>query len=111
MKLWLDDVRDPVRFGAIGFVWAKTAEEAIAHLRTGEVTFASLDHDLTIEQTIGTGWPTHEACGYDVVCWMEEHGVWPRDGVSVHSMNPAGRARMESVLRKHGVLRACRPAA
>lgn len=46
MRLWLDDVRDPVLHGAIGFHWVKTAEEAISCLRSGQVRFASLDHDL-----------------------------------------------------------------
>jgi hypothetical protein len=46
MKLWLDDVRHPWAHGCLGWTWAKTAEEAIAALVTGQVTQASLDHDL-----------------------------------------------------------------
>ena len=49
--------------------------------------------------------PDDELTGYDVVCWMEDHGVWPAEGVSVHSQNPVGRARMEQALRRAGVLR------
>jgi hypothetical protein len=95
MKLWLDDIRDPAHFGCVGWTWAKTADEAIAYLKTGEVTEASLDHDLSVEASIGSAdWRT-EVTGYDVVCWMEEHNVWPRNGTRVHSMNPAGKARME----------------
>lgn len=116
MKLWLDDVRDPTQHGAIGFEWAKTYEEAIRLLATREVTFASLDHDIgaceectaslehiedmkTPETTFFNRCP-HAKSGYDVVCWMEEHGIWPEDGVRVHSMNPVGRQRMEAVIRK-----------
>ncbi len=53
MKLWLDDVRPPARYGCLGFHWAKTFDEAIAALATGDVTFASLDHDLSIKATMG----------------------------------------------------------
>lgn len=97
MKLWLDDIRDPVQYGKYRWVWAKTADEAIAWLATGKVTEASLDHDLDIQATIGNT-PT-EKTGYDVVLWMEEHNVYPVDGVTVHSMNPSGKARMEAGLR------------
>lgn len=99
MKLWLDDIRDPWKHGFIACEWARTADEAIARLKAGDITFASLDHDLSIDDTMGT--PKGEKTGYDVVCWMEENGVWPEDGVRVHSMNPAGKARMQAVISKH----------
>src|ERR1041385_6115403 len=97
-KMWLDDIRDPVKFGCIGFNWVKTVDEAIELLKTGEVVFASLDHDLSIEATMGN-WK-NERTGYDVVLWMEENNVWPEEGVKVHSLNPAGRQRMEAVINK-----------
>lgn len=98
MKLWLDDIRDPAEHGRIGWTWVKTADEAIAALATGTVTEASLDHDLSVGATMGTPAPA-ERTGYTVVCWMEEHGVWPKDGVRVHSMNPVGRQRMLDVIQ------------
>jgi hypothetical protein len=97
--LWLDDLREPGKYGFIGAVWAKNYEEAITALKTGQVTFASLDHDLSIDDMMGS--PRGEKTGYDVVCWMETHNVWPRDGVAVHSTNPAGRARMQMVVDRH----------
>lgn len=100
MRLWLDDVREPWRHGFIISEWAKTYEQAIAFLKTGEVTLASLDHDLSVEATMGEPKP-EEKTGYDVVCWMEANNVWPRYGVFVHSMNPVGRARMQGVIDKH----------
>lgn len=100
MKLWLDDVREPWKHGCIGWEWAKTADEAIALLATGQVTEADLDHDLSDAATIGMPAPG-EKTGYTVVCWMEENGVWPRDGVRVHSMNPVGAARMRQVIERH----------
>jgi hypothetical protein len=47
-------------------------------------------HDCTCHMT-----------GYDVVCWMEQRGWWPPNRPTVHSINPAGRARMEQVISKH----------
>ncbi len=99
MRLWLDDIREPWRHGFIACEWARTADEAISALKTGTVTFASLDHDLSIDDTIGQ--PKGEKTGYDVVCWMEENSVWPVDGVVVHSMNPVGRQRMQVVIDAH----------
>lgn len=98
IRLWLDDVRNPARFGRIGWTWAKTYEEAVALLETGKVIEASLDHDLTIQQTIGEH--DGERTGYDVVLWMEEHGVWPPEGCHVHSMNPSGAARMRQAIER-----------
>lgn len=117
MKLWLDDVRDPNEHGAIGFTWAKTYAEAIRYLKSGLVTFASLDHDIgacqdcidhdyhigdmqTAETTFFNRCP-HAESGYNVVCWMEENNVWPIDGTRVHSMNPVGRQRMQQVIDGH----------
>lgn len=106
MKLFLDDIRDPANRGYIGWTWAQTAEEAIALLKTGEVECASLDHDLTDEQMLGgmLGEVREDGVksGYDVVCWLEQNPqYWPPGGVVVHSMNPAGKQRMEQVIRKH----------
>ena len=92
VRLWLDDVRDPVAHGKIGWLWVKTADHAIAWLETGRVVEASLDHDLDMMATIGET-PT-EKTGYDVVCWMEANDVYPERGVRVHSQNPSGKARM-----------------
>jgi hypothetical protein len=98
IRLWLDDIRDPVRHGCIGWTWAKTAAEAIEWLKTGRVVEASLDHDLTINQTLEMS--DSQDTGYTVACWMQEHGVWPSDGIRCHSTNPVGRQRIEAVIRK-----------
>ncbi len=98
VDLWLDDIRDPNNHGCIGWTWVKTADEAIALLETGTVRRASLDHDLTVDQTLGR--VDREPTGYTVVCWMERNNVWPPEGVKVHSQNPVGRANMEVVIRR-----------
>lgn len=94
IRLWLDDVRDPafafpewVEDPGPPWMWVKTAEEAIDLLQSGRVTAASLDHDLGTQKT-----------GYDVVLWMEEHGVWPVDGVAVHSANFVAARRMRQAI-------------
>ena len=104
IKLWLDDIRDPLDYDAVGWCWVKTAEEAIDALKTGEVILASLYHDL------GNVIPgKKEVSGYDVVCWMEENNCWPRDGVRVHSMNPVGCERMLAVIENHYSRRSTTP--
>lgn len=101
MILFLDDVRQPWKHGFLGAEWAKTAEEAIALLRTGKVEFASLDHDLSEMASIGMP-QEGELTGYTVVCFLEQHPeYWPPHGVRVHSFNPAGKDRMLSVIREH----------
>lgn len=102
MKLWLDDARPPHKYGCAGWTWAKTYEEAVAALESGRVTEASLDHDLSEMATIGQATPG-EKTGYHVIRWMEEHGVWPVNGVVVHSMNPVGARRMvEALVKRYG---------
>ncbi len=84
MKVFLDDERPTPE----GWVSARWPAEAIALLRTGEVTELSLDHDLGDDER-GTG--------YDVLVWIEEEVVErgfvpPR--IFVHSANAAARRRM-----------------
>lgn len=104
VRLWLDDCREPWKHGCLGWEWAKTADEAIAILKTGRVIEASLDHGLSWEHYPGADVQEgdyKEKTGYDVLCWIEENNKWPVGGVRVHSMNPVGRQRMVTVLIKH----------
>lgn len=87
IRLYVDDVRVPTE---PGWTIARTSEEAVSMLSTKNVIKCSLDHDLGGEDT-----------GYKVVCWMEENGVWPRDGVRCHSANPVGRKRIQVVIDRH----------
>jgi hypothetical protein len=105
--MWLDDIRDPKNHGCADWTWVKTAHGAIQLLLTGDVTVASLDHDLGVAQSMygamGQIGPPHDTgSGYDVVLFLEEHPeYWPPEGTYVHSANPAGRARMEQVVLRH----------
>lgn len=106
MRLWLDDVRPPWKWGRLGWEWVKTGEAAIALLQTGRVTEASLDHDLAWEHYPQNGLPesakSKSMTGYDVTKWLEANPqYWPQDGVTVHSLNPVGRERMQMVIDRH----------
>jgi hypothetical protein len=100
IKLWLDDLRRK----PVGFThWAKTADEAIALLATGEVEHISIDHDLYPPQDsrffIG-GPPV--GTGYAVALWVEEavrEGTIKMPTWACHSMNPSGKARIEAAMR------------
>jgi hypothetical protein len=117
MNLWLDDVRP----APDGWVHAKTIQEAMPHLESGQVEQASLDHDLgmcetclggrTYEEWLNENWRgenrvvampncEHYGTGYTLVCWMEETGHWPKQKPTVHSANPVGRRRMQQVIDK-----------
>ena len=99
MRLWLDDIREPWKHGFLACEWAKTADRAIELLQAGEVTFASLDRDLTVRQMMGED--DGEKTGEDVLRWMETNNVWPPGGVVVHSRNQEAKARMQAVIDKH----------
>jgi hypothetical protein len=111
--LWLDDERKPpsVIDSGIPWTWAKTADEAIEYLKTSEVVFASLDHDLADEHYFENAKAHQEGrllntsgckekTGMSVINWMEEQNVWPRQGVRVHTLNAQGQDRMLSVVNK-----------
>jgi hypothetical protein len=91
MRLWLDDIRP----ASEGWTWVKTAQEAIDFLKTGEVTEASLDHDLGEDQPEGR----------TVALWMAEHDVWPKDSVAIHSGNPVAVEYMSGVIERYGPYR------
>jgi len=107
MKLWLDDIRDPPD-GT--WVVARTADEAIAHLRVHgpDCEMASLDHDLGHCEKCGgcNGYQSSCGCrchlsGTFVVNWMATENVWPVK-VRVHSMNPVGARNMQATLLRYG---------
>jgi len=85
-KLWVDDKRTPPDDS---WIWAKTYDETIAHIKTG-VDIISLDHDLGEEKT-----------GYDIAKYIEEHVVlqdmlYP--DIRIHSANPVGRKNIQATI-------------
>ena len=102
MLLWLDDVRYPP---TNKWLWVKTAQEAIDVLKSGNVQFASLDHDLLPEHyPWATNYDPIEAektNGKAVTNFLEEQVIkygntviLPDLGIRVHSMNTYGACIM-----------------
>ncbi len=109
IDVYLDDMRPCPE----GWVLADTIQLAKHFLKNGIVGKLSLDHDMgaceaCLEAVPDLGYrdgvmPSceHVGTGYDLVCWMEETGHWPREKPTVHSFNPVGRARMMAVIDKY----------
>ena len=91
MKLWLDDLR----LEGDGWLRARGVDEAIELMKTHEIEFASLDHDLG-------DWAVAGGDGYKLIHWMIENDCWPTGGIRVHSSNPVGVERMLSDIRVYG---------
>jgi hypothetical protein len=94
VRVWLDDTRD----APPGWVRARTPEEVIELLRLGRVTELSLDHDLGLDDG------ESDRTGYSVLLWLEMEvgtgrGMRPLPGITIHTGNPVGRARMVRVLQ------------
>lgn len=112
IKLWHDDVRPAPE----GWVWARTNESAIGHLRKGSVDEISLDHDLGLgldhlsEEQIDEDPELlfSQGTGYDLVGWMVESGNVP-ETITVHSWNPAGASKMAAKFNDHGYSCVVRP--
>jgi hypothetical protein len=89
MKVFLDDERATPE----GWVRVFWPEEVIAHLKSGQVTELSLDHDLGDDE---------HGTGYTVLLWLEEqvavHGMKPPT-IRVHSANSSARLKMEEAIK------------
>ena len=100
MKVWLDDIR-PTPDGYNKSV--TTAQEAIKLLKTGEVTYISLDHDLgwALGERLEIIEVPREETGYTVALFIEEGartGTLSRISWSIHSANPIGVEKMRMAL-------------
>jgi hypothetical protein len=91
IKLWLDDIREMPK----GFdYWARTAQDAIRVIKSGEVSYISFDHDLGPLDADNR----NKNNGYEVAKYIEMLAynkavkpiVW-----EIHSQNPVGRERIE----------------
>lgn len=89
INLYLDDLRDIPE----GFVGARTFEEAVEYLKTGQVGLLSLDHDLGCDEN-GNELKT----GYDLVLWICNEGI-DIPIVYIHTDNPVGREKMYETLK------------
>ena len=111
VKLWLDDqppteeekwpgckleVRQPETWDIprSSVVWVKNYDEAIEHLKKGNVSHISFDNDL------GEPWPKE---GYNVAMFIEENvenGTIPPPEWHVHSANGDSKRRIPMAMRK-----------
>ncbi len=98
IRVWLDD--DLVdRAAPDGWTQVTTAREAMELLLTGNVVELSLDHDLGDDERFGRG--------VDVVDFIvieqevNRRDLWPRDGIGLHTANPAGRETMARTIRRY----------
>lgn len=93
MKIYLDDERQPPE----GWLLVRWPDEVIEHLKSGQVTHISLDHDLG-DDARGTG--------YDVILWLEEavvkQGFIP-PAIQIHTANVSARAKMTA--GAHAIMR------
>lgn len=85
MKLFVDDLRDPPE----GWEVARTSREAVALLKSGQVTELSLEHDFRGGDTTRP-----------VVIWMIIHDVWP-EIIRCHTTNPVGREWIERMISRY----------
>ena len=88
MKIILDDKRVFPTKG--GYNCVRTYEDCALLLITfKELSFISLDYDLSSEYT-----------GYDVLVYMDESGIRPRQ-INIHSSHQFGTSRMVRYAKKH----------
>jgi hypothetical protein len=98
MRVFLDDDLRYRQPDDRTWVRVATAQEAIDLLKTGEVTYLSLDHDLG---------PEDAGTGYDVLLFLEEQLVahdrdlWPTQMIRVHSANAVASRRMAQVIDRY----------
>jgi len=89
VRLWVDDERA----APAGWTRVTTPEEAIAIIKSHNVTELSLDHDLGLGE---------ERTGYTVAVWLEEavatRGFEAPEKITSHSANPVGRRRIEQAI-------------
>lgn len=98
LRVWLDDLLDD-RAAPDGWVQVTTAPAAIALLETGRVVELSLDHDLGDDEVAGKG--VHVVDHIVERQMIAGRDLWPRDGVTIHSANPAGRDQMARTIARY----------
>ena len=97
MLLYVDDLRDIPD----GFIGARTFDEAVQYLKTGNVELISLDHDLGCDDN-----GVELKNGYDLVKWICNEGISIQT-VYIHTDNPVGRENMYETLKgamRHNII-------
>jgi hypothetical protein len=102
LRVWLDDLLED-RAAPDGWIHVTTAGAAIALIETGRVVELSLDHDLGDDEVAGKG--LHVVDRIAERQMIDGRDLWPRDGITLHSANPAGVRQMAQAIERYaGVL-------
>lgn len=98
LRVWLDDDLVDGTPPDPGWLHVTNVDAVVKLCELATVVELSLDHDLGDDELCGRG--------IDVIDWLaEQHEVegrnlWPRDGISLHTANPAGREKMARAIRR-----------
>ena len=98
LRVWLDDLLDD-RAAPDGWIHVTTAPAAIALLDNGRVVELSLDHDLGDDDVAGKGVHVVDHIAEQQV--LAGRDLWPRDGITIHSANAAGRDQMARTIERY----------
>jgi hypothetical protein len=98
LRVWLDDLLDD-RASPAGWVHVTTARAAIALIDRGDVVELSLDHDLGDDDVAGKGVHVVDHIAEQQV--VAGRDLWPRDGITIHSANAAGRDQMVRSIERY----------
>jgi len=116
LKIWLDDLREPVdvklgmaTLDTTEYEWMKTAQDVITTLQVLKeenyeyVEELCLDHDLGHYPETWSEEKQRYLTGEDVLIWIEKEvekieGYMPPQNMSVHSANPVAAKRMRTII-------------
>jgi hypothetical protein len=98
LRVWLDDLLED-RAAPAGWVHVTTAPAAIALIDAGPVIELSLDHDLGDDEIAGKGVHVVDHIAERQIVAGQD--LWPRDGITIHSANPAGRDQMARTIERY----------
>lgn len=98
----MDDERPlPDGYAEAGWTIARTFHEAVTKLELLEFDEVSLDHDLGQGSVYGH----REMTGYDILNWLVYRKVlnegYTPPVVHVHTANPVGRDKMDSIVKQY----------
>lgn len=83
----------------LGWIHVTIAPGAIAPIDSGHVVELSLDHDLGDDETAGNGDHVVDHIAEQQV--LAGRDLWPRDGITIHRANPAGRDQMARTIERY----------
>jgi hypothetical protein len=98
LRVWLDDLLED-RAAPAGWIHVLNAPAAIALLDTARVVEFSLDHHLGDDEIAGKG--VHVIDHIAERQFAAAQDPWPRDGITIHSANPAGKDQMARAIERY----------